>query len=136
MSNPIYTSLCVNELKQLLTMVDDSENKTIVGVIIKCGAEWCRPCQEIKPYCYNIFKNYPEKVVCFDINIDSEENMELYLAYKQKKMIRNIPVIFAYILNPERDKNHWWAPDFSVNSGDKNELDIFFAKVKENTNKL
>ena len=63
------------------------------------------------------------------LDIDDEENMELYLAYKQKKMVRSVPVIFAYVSNPERDKSHWWAPDFSVNSAQTHDLDTFFGKV-------
>jgi thiol-disulfide isomerase/thioredoxin len=129
MSNPIYNSLSVNTFKQLLELVDNPDHKESVAIIIKCGAEWCGPCQRIKPYCHDKFKKYPEKVLCFDIDIDQDENMELYLAYKQKKMVRSVPVIFAYVSNPDRNKNHWWAPDFSVNSAQTHELDNFFAKV-------
>jgi len=129
MSNPIYNSLSVNTFKQLLELVDDPNHKESVAIIIKCGAEWCGPCQRIKLYCHDKFKKYPEKVLCFDIDIEEDENMELYLAYKQKKMVRSVPVIFAYVSNPDRNKNHWWAPDFSVNSAQTHDLDNFFAKV-------
>lgn len=129
MSNPIYNSLSVNTFKQILDLVDDPDHQESAAIIIKCGAEWCGPCQRIKPYCHTKFKNFPTKVLCFDIDIDQEENMELYLAYKQKKMVRSVPVIFAYVSNPDRNKSHWWAPDFSVNSAQTDDLDTFFAKV-------
>lgn len=129
MSNPIYTELNVSSFKEILSLVDDSENKDNVAIIIKFGAEWCGPCKRIQPYCHQIFKNYPSKIICFDIDIDNDENLELYLAYKQKKMVRSVPVIFAYVSNPERDNSHWWAPDFSVNSAQQHDLETFFAKV-------
>lgn len=129
MSNPIYTELNVSSFKEILSLVDDSENKDNVAIIIKFGAEWCGPCKRIQPYCHKIFKNYPSKIICFDIDIDNDENLELYLAYKQKKMVRSVPVIFAYVSNPERENSHWWAPDFSVNSAQQHDLETFFAKV-------
>ena len=129
MSNPIYTELKVSSFKEILSLVDNSENKDNVAIIIKFGAEWCGPCKRIQPYCHQIFKNYPSKIICFDIDIDNDENLELYLAYKQKKMVRSVPVIFAYVSNPERDNSHWWAPDFSVNSAQQHDLETFFAKV-------
>ena len=129
MSNPIYTELNVSSFKEILNLVDNSENKENTAIIIKFGAEWCGPCQRIKPYCHQIFKNYPQKIICFDIDIDNDENLELYLAYKQKKMVKSVPVIFAYVNNPERDNSHWWAPDFSVNSAQQHDLETFFAKV-------
>lgn len=129
MSNPIYNELGVNSFKKILQLVDNEDHTDTVAILIKCGAEWCGPCQRIKPYCHSKFKNLPSKVVCFDIDIDKEENMELYLAYKQKKMVRSVPVIFAYISKPDRDSSHWWAPDFSVNSGQQHDLDNFFEKV-------
>jgi thiol-disulfide isomerase/thioredoxin len=129
MSNPIYNELGVNSFKKILQLVDDEDHTDTAAILIKCGAEWCGPCQRIKPYCHSKFKNLPSKVICFDIDIDKEENMELYLAYKQKKMVRSVPVIFAYISKPNRDSNHWWAPDFSVNSAQQHDLDNFFEKV-------
>ena len=75
-------------------------------------------------------KSLDQKIICFDINIEHEDNIELYMAYKQKKMITTIPVLFAYVCNPTRDNNHWWAPDFSVNSSQQHDVEQFFQKVK------
>lgn len=129
MSNPIYNELGVNSFKKILQLVDNQDHNDIAAILIKCGAEWCGPCQHIKPYCHSKFKNFSSKVICFDIDIDKEENMELYLAYKQKKMVRSVPVIFAYVSKPTRDSNHWWVPDFSVNSAQQHDLEAFFEKV-------
>ena len=129
MNNTIYTELDIASFKEILGLVDDIQNKDSVAIIIKFGAEWCGPCNRIKPYCHEIFKKFPKKIICFDIDIDKEENLELYVAYKQKKMVRSVPVIFAYVSNPERNQSHWWAPDFSVNSAQQHDLETFFAKV-------
>ena len=129
MTNPIYTSLSINTLKELIELVDNGENTDKKVIVIKFGAEWCGPCNRIKPYCHNVFKKSSNKVICFDINIDEEENIELYQAYKQKKMIKTIPAIFAYSQNKERNYQHWWIPDFSVNTSNIQELDIFFNRV-------
>lgn len=129
MSNPIYESLSINILKELIELVDNGENTDKKVIVIKFGAEWCGPCNRIKPYCHDVFKKSSSKVICFDINIDEEENMKLYQTYKQKKMITTIPVIFAYTQNPERNYEHWWSPDFSVNTSNIAELDQFFNKV-------
>jgi len=129
MSNPIYNELDVNNFKKILQLVDDEEYINITAILIKFGAEWCGPCQHIKSYCHNKFKNLSSKVMCFDIDIDKKENMELYLAYKQKKMVKSIPIIFAYISNPNRDTSLWWAPDFSINTTNPYELENFFEKV-------
>ena len=61
--------------------------------------------------------------------------MELYLAYKQKKMVTSIPTIFAYISKPEREKRHWYAPDFSVNSAKPLDIQNFFDRLKTIVNK-
>ena len=75
------------------------------------------------------------EVVCFDLDIDEDDVMELYLAYKQKKMVTSVPTIFAYVSNPGRDKRHWYAPDFSVNSSKPIDIQNFFAKVQTIVNK-
>ena len=130
MSNPIYESLNINTLKELIELVDNGENTDKKVIVIKFGAEWCGPCNRIKPYCHNVFKKSSNKVICFDINIDEEENIELYQAYKQKKMIKTIPTIFAYTQNSERNYQHWWVSDFSVNTSNMPELEQFFNRLK------
>ena len=129
MSNTIYTDLSIKTFKDILEIVDDEEQTQTTAIIMKFGAEWCGPCKNIQPYCHEVFKKLDQKIICFDLDIDEEDNMELYLAYKQKKMITTIPVIFAYVSNPERNKNHWWAPDFSVNSSQRHDVEQFFQKV-------
>ena len=128
MVNPIYTDLDVNNLKQLIGIVDSEDNSN-KSIIIKFTADWCGPCKRIKDYCYKKFEKYKSSVLCFDINIDLDENMELYLAYKQKKMVTSIPTIIAYIKKSDRDSNHWWVPDLLVNSAKQTEIENFFNQI-------
>tara|TARA_Y100000589_G_C26915999_1_gene532353 strand:+ start:246 stop:656 length:411 start_codon:yes stop_codon:yes gene_type:complete len=131
----IYSSLNVRQFKNLLDLVDSDENKDNIAIILKFGATWCGPCKTIYNQCHTIFNTLPDSVVCFDLDIDEDEVMELYLAYKQKKMVTSVPTIFAYVSNPERNKQHWYAPDFSVNSAKPTDIQNFFAKVQTIVNK-
>jgi len=131
----IYSSLNVRQFKNLLDLVDSDENKSNIAIILKFGATWCGPCKTIYTQCHNIFNSLPDSVVCFDLDIDEDDVMELYVAYKQKKMVTSVPTIFAYVSNPERDKRHWYAPDFSVNSAKPIDIQNFFAKVQAIVNK-
>ena len=128
MSNkPIYTELDIAKLHQLLNVIDTSNKKDNAAIIIKFGATWCGPCQRIKSQCHNLFAQMPENVICFDIDVD--DNMELYVAYKAKKMVTSIPTILGYTNNPDRDKNHWYAPDQSVTGSQPSAIEAFFKNV-------
>ena len=128
MTNPIYTDLDVKNLKEIMDVIDSNDNASKC-IIIKFTADWCGPCKRIKDYCYKKFEKYNSSVLCFDINIDLDENMELYMAYKQKKMVTSIPTIIAYIKKSDRNSNHWWVPDLLVNSAKPSEIENFFNKI-------
>lgn len=98
----IYTELNVARLHELLNVIDTSNKKDNAAIILKFTATWCGPCQKIKSQCQQLFAQMPENVICFDIDVD--DNMEIYLAYKSKKMVTSIPTILGYIQNPTRDK--------------------------------
>ena len=123
----IYTELDVAKLHELLNVIDTSNKTDNAAIIIKFGATWCGPCKQIKPLCHNLFAQMPENVICFDIDVD--ENMELYLAYKSKKMVTSIPTILGYTNNPNRDNNHWYAPDLSVTSSQPTSVEGFFKSI-------
>ena len=125
---PIYTELSILQLKELLSVIDSSDRNCNKAIIIKFGADWCKPCQNIKELCHNYFAKLPESITCFDLNID--DNMELYIAYKAKKMVNSIPTIIAYINNTDRDKNHWYAPDLSVVGSQPVAIDNFFKVIR------
>ena len=129
----VYNSLSINEFKQILAVIDTPDQKTNIAIILKFGATWCGPCKNIKQLCATRFNELSTKIICFDLDIDGEENSELYSAYAGKKMIKSIPTIFAYVSNPERNQAHWWAPDLSVNSSKPEDIDLFFKKINSLT---
>ena len=58
-------------------------------VILKLGATWCGPCQQIAKLVHGLMHQiesvYVNKVVCCDIDVD--DNFELYAFLKTKKMV-------------------------------------------------
>jgi len=93
-------------------------------IIIKFGAEWCNPCKLIKPTCDEWLKSCPPNIIYADIDID--ESIELYMAFKSKKMIKGVPTILAF--NTSKAREHWYIPDDSVIGGDINAVNAFFQR--------
>jgi len=114
----IITSLTPAELQQL--------QFTAVGslIVIKFGAEWCGPCKVIKPTCEQWAATCPPHIIYADIDID--ESIDLYMAFKSKKMIKGVPTIFAFDTRKKRE--HWYIPDDSVVGGDVAAVTAFFQR--------
>ena len=108
----IYTELDVNTLKQLLYKLDDGDKSQQKAIIIKFGATWCNPCKQIKELCTSLYNDLPNNILYFDIDID--DNVELYVALKAKKMINGIPTLLAYGKRSDRNYQHWYADRKSV----------------------
>lgn len=115
----IITELTPSDLQQL-----QASAKGAV-IIIKFGATWCKPCKVIKPTCEEWAKTCPANIIYADIDID--ESMDLYLAFKSKKMVRGVPVLLAFDNRKTRDQ--WYIPDDSVEGGDIDAVKKFFARV-------
>jgi thioredoxin 1 len=94
------------------------ENQGVI--ILKFQAEWCGPCQKIKPFFDDKIKNHRFHK-CYIIDVD--ENFEIYAYLKYKKMIKSIPVILAYYKG-----NHTFACDDSVIGSDTIEINDFFNR--------
>ena len=90
-------------------------------IIVKLGATWCKPCQQIKPVLNAFFASSPPEVICCDIDVD--ESFDLYAYFKSKKMVNGIPVILCY-----KKGNQSFAPDDSVTGSSPQELDAFFTR--------
>lgn len=114
----MITAMTPIEFQQLLT------NARGALIIIKFGAEWCKPCKLIKPTCEAWFNSCPPNIIYADIDID--ESMDLYLAFKNKKMIKGVPTIFAFDTSKTREQ--WYIPDDSVIGGDINAINAFFNR--------
>lgn len=88
-------------------------------IVIKFGATWCRPCKTIKPIVDCFFASSPPCVTCVDLDID--ENMDVYSFLKSRKMIYGVPTLMCYT-----SVNKTFIPDFSVSGGSPEDLDKFF----------
>ena len=121
-SKQIITALTPTEFQHLQT---NAPNNSII--VVKFGAEWCKPCKLIKPMCEQWSATRPPNIIYADIDID--ESMDLYMAFKNKKMIRGVPTILAFNIALARDK--WYIPDFSVEGGDISAVQHFLNKCTD-----
>jgi thiol-disulfide isomerase/thioredoxin len=120
----IYAELEVDEFKKIQNELSNEM------VIIKFGATWCGPCKKIKALCEEWFSKLPSNVILFDIDID--ETMELYMAFKKYKMVNGIPAILAFYSK----KENWYIPDDSVSGGDLSGVNSFFIRCNKNASAL
>ena len=99
-----------------------NENKGIV--IIKFGADWCRPCQSISPHVKSLCENLSNVYTLYDLDVD--DNFELYAYLKSKKMVNGIPTILAYYSG-----NTSFASDECVIGTSKEAYNLFFKNCQE-----
>jgi len=119
----IITSMTPVDLQQL------QKNASGSLIVIKFGAEWCKPCKIIKPTCEEWFATCSPNIIYADIDID--KSIELYVSFKSKKMIRGVPTIFAF--NTRKARPDWYIPDDSVIGGDVEAVKAFFKSCDNNT---
>ena len=117
----IYTELSPDNLKELQKNMLDNQ-----VLIIKFGATWCGPCQKIKDYCNMCFSKMSDNVICVDLDVD--DNFELYGQLKVKKMISGIPKIMAFYGN-NKERQNWYIPDDSVSGIDIDQINLFFDRA-------
>jgi thioredoxin 1 len=89
--------------------------KTNEVVILKFSAVWCGPCKVIKPLCEEWKKNIMSTDRIYWIDIDIDESIELYAAFKSKRMINGVPTLFAF--RGDKKREQWYIPDDSVSGG-------------------
>ena len=84
--------------------------------------------KQIKNLCDKCRFELPNNVLYFDIDID--DNTELYIALKSRKMINGIQTILGYAKKPDRNMTAWYASDLSVLGSDSNNINNFFNCIK------
>lgn len=109
------------EIEEFKTLRNSLGNKVL---IVKFSAEWCKPCQKIKNFVHERFAQMPENVVIVDIDID--ETMDLYMAFKTKKMLKGVPSILAFHGDVNHEDAHWYISDNSTSGSDENDVGTFF----------
>lgn len=116
------TQLFQGNRQTFLTLLENNP-----GVLIfKFTADWCSPCQQIKPDVEVFFKNISSNIInCYEVNVD--ECFDLFAFMKSKKMMRGIPTMLAY-----KKGNTHYSPDHSMSGTDLTDIKMFF----ETCNKL
>ena len=119
----IIEELEIDEFKALRNSL---ENKVL---IVKFSAQWCKPCQKIKKFVEEQFANMPENVIIVDIDID--ETMELYMAFRNKKMVSGVPSILAFHGDVNHEDQHWYVSDNNISGSNETEVDKFFKHCSQ-----
>lgn len=97
-------------------------------VILKFGAEWCKPCKAIEPLVHEYYARiaadpvFSPRVVCGLIDVDT--NFELYGFLKTKRQVSAIPAILCWYKN-----NLNYIPDDGTIGSDVGETNAFFTRV-------
>jgi thiol-disulfide isomerase/thioredoxin len=94
-------------------------------MVLKFGAEWCKPCKQIKPLVDDQVKCLPQNVKFYEIDID--KSVELYIAFKSKKMIKGVPTLLSFL--GEGGWDHWYIPDDIVSGTDECAICNFFETI-------
>ena len=92
-----------NTLDELLQL---SSNQLLV---IKCGATWCAPCKEIKPFFHYLAENYPN-VIFYDLDIDNTQFEHITTSLPITKIptfvfIKNQSIINSILYQPKNKNN-------------------------------
>lgn len=122
----ILTELTVAQLQELQVSL------TSEILILKFGADWCKPCKMIAPAYAAYQAQCPINVICGDIDID--ENMDLFMALKKQKMVAGVPVFLAFFGGVKRDA--WFIPDDSVIGADETQVANFFKRCTKKASEL
>lgn len=90
-------------------------------VIVKFGAEWCKPCKLIKSVVDDSFSKMGSNIQCFDIDVD--ECFDVYAFMKSRKMVAGIPSILIW-----NKGNKEYVPSAFITSADSEEVERFLSK--------
>lgn len=117
--------------KELIEKVKNNSelNKML---IIKFTATWCGPCRRIKDICKHYEKIF-NPVSIYYVEVDIDDNSELYSFLKSKRMINGVPSILAYYTNQKNEM--WYIPNDSVSGGDVESVEKFFKRCISYSNK-
>ena len=124
----IITVLTPDDLKQIQSQCKDKI------LIIKYTATWCGPCKQIGPFVDEQFNSMPDNVLCAELDVDDEDNMDLYSVFHKKRMLKGIPAIFVFYGDVEKD--FWYVPDETICGANINSIKTLFSRVKERSRKI
>jgi thiol-disulfide isomerase/thioredoxin len=103
---------------ELLKLITESNDM----VVLKFGAEWCKPCKKIEGLVNQWYSILPANIKCGILDVD--ECFDIYAFYKSKKIIPTIPAILRF--NPE---NKSIMPDLCILSSNPDDITYFFNEI-------
>jgi thiol-disulfide isomerase/thioredoxin len=98
-------------------------------IIVKLGAEWCKPCKSIEGYVKQEFDLMPNNIQC--VLIDVDKSIDLYAYLKNKKMINGIPAILCYYKG-----NTSFIPDDAVLGANTEQIKAFFDRCLDKSKSI
>ena len=125
----------LNHLQTLVMALQNPEvNIKRNRFVVKFTADWCAPCQGIKPIVDKYIeqeKNNPNtRLRFYEVNID--ESIDIYMKFKKMRMINGIPAMLYYDGNQTIDSDTWFIPHDCVLGGNKTEVEEFLNRVATN----
>jgi len=97
------------DFKQILQI-----NKTAL-VIVKCYADWCGPCKNIKDYVYKKVEELRHsKKILMHLNVDEQKDVASHLK------VNSVPTLISFVDG---------MPYNVCTSGTKQDIDLFFSQI-------
>lgn len=125
----ILEDLTVDEFKKLL---NNMTNKEVI--LMKFSAEWCKPCKKIKSLVETKYLELPSNVIIVEIDID--ESLDLYMEFKNKKMLTGVPTLFAFHGDIKKEENLWYVPDRTVSGSEQSNIEKFMNHTRDKASTL
>lgn len=87
---PVKDSSSIVSREDYISLIKNNKNV----IVVKFGAEWCKPCKQIETYVNEFMSLSNDNVDCYVIDIDNAFDVYGYL--KSKKIVTSIPTILMY----------------------------------------
>lgn len=123
MSKEIIVELNRDDFSNLL-------NEISSVLVIYFTADWCKPCGLVKTHIRNHMTNLPDEIICAELDVDNEENIDLFAYMKRYKQLVGIPSLLMF------HKEFESSALASVSGADKNKINYFFKEVLNKHTKL
>ena len=117
-------------------------------VLVKWTASWCKPCQsiamELNSYIQSLMELSNNNNNISVIELDIDENTQMYAEMKKRKLLRGVPALFVYYVKTDDDKNKiiinssnnellqsFLTPDDLVLGADLSAIAALFERIKQ-----